>query len=532
MHKEHGEDWAQHIYRDFHWLCLYDHDSPPQFSNAQSLRAHLAESHTTQFRSDQELDVIAERSKQSIALEAGFCPLCGDLVDAQTGSGDEPRDFGLQELKAQKKVSFQKEKQDRNSAAPSIETEALSECHDHAAGFGVTSVTLRRHIIEDLTTIAFYSLRWWDEHPGANEVASRDSISTGSIGSAAGKDSLLSENIVLDESTLNEMRETQRILGVQEERSALVVTNIPVVVTETQPHLQVSQYSRQSGRTTPENTPAKKATSDIAPIERSRAGLDDTRVTVCRDRGYHYHKQKHGHLYTSRFRGGPMLSGSTKDVVKMIRNELIDRASVSVMGGVSHRYLPHSQLRWILTRERIAFIIGSLTGFGELSDRERGNLVEEILEGGKQYCRKPCLKLLAASIRTDKGKSFSKLLKQRHATDGCLPPVWDWKGNVECHSCPKKHILFDVENTDSKEEFVKWTHILNAPYFTTPTEVGKKHTHYVLCEKDVLPVEERDAMRDDHNHDSRTSGRYGASSNVHMVKFHPEHYDLPHGTVS
>lgn len=289
----------------------------------------------------------------------------------------------------------------------------------------------------------------------------------------------------------------------------------------------MGQFPGQSNLQSTEASSSRPAMRSTRTRKRSKAGLDDERVAVCADRGNKYHKQKRAQLHIpSSSIKDQRLPSRSKELVKTIYKELREAALVSAMGDVLHTYLPCTQLRQILTPERISFIIPGLPHFNELSDSKTRKVVEGIWTGGNNLCEKPCVKLLAASIRADKGKSFFNLLIRRHATDECLPPIWDGISKVECRSCKYSHTLLDDEDLDSKAEFVRWAHAVNAAFFTTPTERGKQHAHYVLTKEDVLPIKESNSVQQESNHDTWTSGQGGAFSQVRKVQFHPDHYDL------
>ncbi|KAI0126970.1 kinase-like domain-containing protein [Xylariales sp. AK1849] len=267
---------------------------------------------------------------------------------------------------------------------------------------------------------------------------------------------------------------------------------------------------------------------------RNELGLDDDSVVKCRDRGNKYYRNKYD-TSVSQPVDNSKPSKVEQQLVIRVKEELMEAALRSAGAAVRALYVPRTKLNSILTAERILHIIDGLRGCRELSSTQRKSLASEVREGGRKWCRKPCLKLLAALIRSDAADVFYDLING-NVTDDCLPPVWNetLRGS-ECQSCSTRHTFLTEKTLDQKHDFHYWAYALNAPYFAKPTESGKSHTHYILSQDDVLPiVEERDVksgstarQRPDRTPtaENGTSG-YGGFSHVRKIKFHPDHFDL------
>ena len=216
MKERHGQDWAQYIHPDFQYRCALEHDTNISFvtEDEDRLFQHLVKAHSEGFQ-ESELHGIARRSKVAIPSAVAECILCKEDVgkhpertepkamahdENKTGKGKAKKledqeliefktaesGLGRANEKAGKSTKEESPKPrvgftlppghrelDTTAIALEDEFKIVSRGNVDHEYFGGIRAKLHKHLAAHVRSVAFLSLRWWDDE--------RDSGSQGSI---------------------------------------------------------------------------------------------------------------------------------------------------------------------------------------------------------------------------------------------------------------------------------------------------------------------------------------------------------------
>ncbi|KAI1640424.1 kinase-like protein [Biscogniauxia mediterranea] len=226
------------------------------------------------------------------------------------------------------------------------------------------------------------------------------------------------------------------------------------------------------------------------------------------------------------------LTGNTKELCEQIQNEFDEgfaQSNVSHTLGGRERYMPRTKLRDIITPTRVRMIVGGLSGFEHISDKEKDKLTRDICFG-----QNPCWKLLAILIDIGREEDFPA-----HRRDGvcdlCLPMTLDKSGNDYKLSCSLhgQHNSIKEYRPRQRYQFSQRCHEFMAPYIVCRKE---QHSHYILRTDDVFPMvagpaNEKKGMSKEpqgtlETESSKMAGSYGGFSQVYQVRIDKSHYDF------
>jgi len=233
MRERHGPDWAQYIHRPFQHHCTLGHDTNISFATEDGLFQHLVAAHSEAFQ-ESELRDIARRSKVATPSLEAICVLCNeDVSKLPEGTESKGAEHGegkagqgkLKSLEDQDSTGF-KTADRAPKAAPETackstkregpkarvgfvlpsdhrepdSTATTAEGAPHSGenvgqeDFGSIRVKLHQHLADHLRSVAFLSLRWWDEErdsgsQGSNEVRMRGDAKSNSSQDVGDSDS-------------------------------------------------------------------------------------------------------------------------------------------------------------------------------------------------------------------------------------------------------------------------------------------------------------------------------------------------------
>lgn len=224
MEERHGSDWAQYIHRPFQYRCPLGHDTTMAFSTEENLIHHLVSAHSEAFQGS-ELRDIAGRSKVAIPSLEAICVLCNQNVSIIPDGTESKGTAAGEGESGQEKLEPSEEKHTTGSEAtteapkppPAIvgnptepegprarvgfvlppnhrapDSTATTAKHTSCSGedidredLGSVRVKLHNHLADHLRSVAFLSLRWWDEEgnsgsQGSNEVRVRGDVNSNS----------------------------------------------------------------------------------------------------------------------------------------------------------------------------------------------------------------------------------------------------------------------------------------------------------------------------------------------------------------
>ena len=217
MRERHGPDWGQYIHRPFQHHCTLGHDKNISFATEDGLFQHLVAAHSEAFQ-ESELRDIARRSKVATPSLEAICVLCNEDVsklpegteskgtehsEGKAGQGklkslEDQDSTGLKTAERAPKTApetagkstkregpkarvgfvLPSDHREPDSTATTAEDAPHSGENVGREDFGSIQVKLHQHLADHLRSVAFLSLRWWDEErdsgsQGSNEVRMR-----------------------------------------------------------------------------------------------------------------------------------------------------------------------------------------------------------------------------------------------------------------------------------------------------------------------------------------------------------------------
>lgn len=185
MRDEHRPDWARRIHRPSRWLCPLPHGETYSCDTEKLLLGHLTVEHPD--IPDVQKTLIASRSKVLIPLESYTCPFCGDAVTLVSGAKAAE---GSQT--ASKSTATREDLESRTGDPESLGGKGLASptadkgpsppstvSHDTTSSLagqkeGALAIRMWKHIADHLESLAFWSLRWWDDDSGASAETGKD----------------------------------------------------------------------------------------------------------------------------------------------------------------------------------------------------------------------------------------------------------------------------------------------------------------------------------------------------------------------
>lgn len=267
-----------------------------------------------------------------------------------------------------------------------------------------------------------------------------------------------------------------------------------------------------------------KGVSGMAKSREKRFGLDDPeRVRKVYDRGEGDYYRVNSRAIQQYSTYAP-LAGDAYALLRTIAQEL-DASKVICALDPNKDYLPRRRLPEILTVQRVRTIV-SLPWFQEYPDKNK--LTRDICLGPH-----PCLKLLAVLIGIGKAQDLPKHMGDE-LNDTCLPMDIETSKlkRMFCQRHQKRHsIINQYPRPSDRLEFSRWCYSLAAPYIRC--DKGK-HSHYILQEGDVFPIElevggkiiEPQVAETHFEGPISNIPKYGGYSTVYQVKIDGSHYDF------
>src|ERR1700761_7591769 len=211
-------------------------------------------------------------------------------------------------------------------------------------------------------------------------------------------------------------------------------------------------------------------------------GLSSRTVIRCHDRGIPYYYDDNPPIQSlsdSSFG----LECSDLKMVATIRDKL-HSATRRYPSRTARIFIPRGELTKIMTLQSIRLLINSLRCCDNLSTSDKDQFASEIMNGGEERCRNPCLMLITALIGSGMEDQLINYIKDG-ITDCCLPLQYSREGSLKCRYSDHDHQILDRCKHNETNLLGMWTYAVTAPYFKAPQG---RHIHYILDENDVLPV--------------------------------------------
>jgi hypothetical protein len=187
MNSQHSRNWIDEIHRSALWFCDVEGHPYQDFATEDELRSHLQAAHPGEFDHRQEERVL-RRNLVYVSRAPGVCFLCKFDV-ASDGPADTTAPLAQQiteppplpSKKPGKRLRFAGETDPENSDKEdqlfcrSMVTSHDSESAAHADQWWTTQIRLGTHIAGHLKSLAFRSLRYFDEakDEGSEKVSQR-----------------------------------------------------------------------------------------------------------------------------------------------------------------------------------------------------------------------------------------------------------------------------------------------------------------------------------------------------------------------
>ena len=212
-----------------------------------------------------------------------------------------------------------------------------------------------------------------------------------------------------------------------------------------------------------------------------------------------------------------------KTLIKKLQTEL-DEAKKWYKLDDAKCFIPCGSFQSILSPEKVLQVVSSLPSFAKKTKNELQQLAQDICFGSTSLS--PSRRVVGALIGINKIKDLDKHLKDG-LLDSCLPmrsEIVKGKYTLRCNVGQHNHPTLDNEyRGDKKEEFLKWTRALTAPYITSSEGL---HPHYIMGNGSCLPLEFKSEVPNPVDPRARTSqdDGYGGFSEVYKVKICDGHW--------
>jgi hypothetical protein len=183
----HTTHWAQEVHKTKVWYCEMSHASQSglkQYNSAEELDQHLSADHSD-ILTPSKIKTKLRRNVLSQSRGPGICPLCN--IDLNENPYTE-KDFAIDEavettstsLKAQRvrvtiqaaesgSISGHDDSSDENTQPKVDSSGPLQESRS------VAQVKLSKHVAQHLKSLAFLSLRWFEDNEAATDASDHNS---------------------------------------------------------------------------------------------------------------------------------------------------------------------------------------------------------------------------------------------------------------------------------------------------------------------------------------------------------------------
>jgi hypothetical protein len=225
------------------------------------------------------------------------------------------------------------------------------------------------------------------------------------------------------------------------------------------------------------------------------------------------------------------------DILRNIRKELND-AKIFYPFGNYKKFIEIDNFEKVFSPERVLQIISTLGYFRDLDKQQKQDKAQDICFG--RGSQPPSLRVIGALIGS-KQHEFIRQHLEEDLNDSCLPleaADGDKSVTLKCRNQRHRHSTLDsYEDADDRENFLKWTRLLTAPFIGRYKNL---HSHYVLDSGNCLPITH---LKDNHgrmlNTPSMQSAANGVSesdesggfSHVYKVKISNSHCNFAHREV-
>ena len=161
----HTIDWTQDIHKPAVWYCDLDQHEYEEFANAKQLHEHLLETHEDKLTPDQR-ETMVQRNVLSISRGSNICPLCAQEISAPDTEAT-PAKTPSKYQKSPKPIPPKPPAREARFQVPEDHVKSIEE--DSVAKDRVNHIRLANHIAEHLKSLAFPSLRYFDDESASVE---------------------------------------------------------------------------------------------------------------------------------------------------------------------------------------------------------------------------------------------------------------------------------------------------------------------------------------------------------------------------
>lgn len=185
MDEIHSPEWTQEIFKNNVWYCSSDQHGFEKFSSPSHLKQHLAKVHQDEYQTE-EIEIMISCNVIHKPRGPSECPLCGQdgtietqnlAVPPNRSSNPVAKPIAQEEKKIRKAVRFQSLTEHADTTAratgepvPPAPT-GISDDLGQPGYESVRHLKLAKHIALHLKSLAFASLRTFDDDPTSHKSA-------------------------------------------------------------------------------------------------------------------------------------------------------------------------------------------------------------------------------------------------------------------------------------------------------------------------------------------------------------------------
>jgi len=209
MEDHHTADWPEEIHKPKIWFCNFKPHKHQDFPEANDLQKHLLQEHKGKFTAGRIKRCLAD-NVVSRSRSSGLCPLCNRTVELSRGeptpivatSLHQPSQKSTKPKPSARRIRFQVPKKDEDSKDEDLQDEDPKDDDDEdddddddddvgSKGYSAAPSErseLVKHIADHLLSLAFISLRDYEDESGSEAHDSCESTEAADGEQALGSD--------------------------------------------------------------------------------------------------------------------------------------------------------------------------------------------------------------------------------------------------------------------------------------------------------------------------------------------------------